>query len=344
MTGWSATAPLRVDLAGGTLDLWPLHLLHEEASTVNVALTLRARATYTPEPSGGTAWKLAAGDLGARRKVALRRVAAAARTARDGDPFALVLQVLRHVGWQAGGEISTSVDGPPGGGLAGSSALMIALLGLIHRGAGRPLVRSLAAPLARDLEARVLELPTGVQDYYPALFGGALHLRYEPGQTVCERLTVDYAGLEARAVLAYSGKPHSSAPSNWGIYRRRLEGDAVAKESFAAIAKAANQAAAALSRGDWARLGAAMTIDWAARKQLDPGLATPDLRRLEWAGLEAGARAAKCCGAASGGTMLFLLRRPEQREVVEAALADAGARILPFRVARQGLQVRRRAK
>ncbi len=333
----TATAPLRVDLAGGTLDLWPLYLLHENATTVNVALSLRARVTYE---AGGKRWDLRSGDREARRQVAPARLDSAVRKAADGDPFALVLQVLRHVGWQAPGRILTYVDGPPGGGLAGSSALMVALLGLAHRGAGKRFNRLGAAVLARDLEARVLRLPTGVQDYYPALFGGALQLHYAPGGTHYESLAADYAGLEALAVLAYSGKPHSSAPSNWGLYRRRLEGDPKAKKSFAAIADAGQKAARALPRSDWRRLGEAMNADWAARKTLDPGLAPPDLRKLEKVGLRAGARAAKCCGAASGGTMLFLLRRPQDRPKVEERLAKAGARILPFAVARRGLQVR----
>jgi len=337
MAGLTATAPLRADLAGGTLDLWPLYLLHDDATTVNVALSLRARATYE---AGGSHWELRSGDRGARRRVAPQRLQSAASKARDGDPFALVLEVLRHVGWETPGRIRTYVDGPPGGGLAGSSALIVALLGLAHRGAGKRFNRRHAVLLARDLEARVLRLPTGVQDYYPALHGGALQLHYEAGETRYERLAVDYERLEGLAVLAYSGKPHSSAPSNWGLYRRRLEGDPLAEASFAAIAAAAQKAARALPRGDWRRLGEAMNADWAARKTLDPGLAPPDLRRLETVGLAAGARAAKCCGAASGGTMIFLLRRPQDRQRVERELSEAGARILPFKVARRGLQIR----
>jgi len=37
-----ATAPTRIDLAGGTLDIWPLYLFHPGAVTVNVAIDRRA--------------------------------------------------------------------------------------------------------------------------------------------------------------------------------------------------------------------------------------------------------------------------------------------------------------
>src|ERR1051325_4990050 len=48
----SATAPTRIDLAGGTIDIWPLYLSHPGASTVNAAISLRARATIEPRADG----------------------------------------------------------------------------------------------------------------------------------------------------------------------------------------------------------------------------------------------------------------------------------------------------
>ena len=38
------SAPTRIDLAGGTIDIWPLYLFHPGAQTLNAAISLRARA------------------------------------------------------------------------------------------------------------------------------------------------------------------------------------------------------------------------------------------------------------------------------------------------------------
>ena len=38
-----STAPTRVDLAGGTIDIWPLYLFHPGAATVNFGVSLYAR-------------------------------------------------------------------------------------------------------------------------------------------------------------------------------------------------------------------------------------------------------------------------------------------------------------
>lgn len=336
--GIEASAPMRADLAGGTIDIWPLYLLHPGASTVNVALRLRARAVYEP---GGEAWQLRAGDRAARRRVRPERLDAARDAAGQGDPFALVLRALGWFRPQRPGRLTTVVEGPPGGGIGGSSALLIALLGLAARLAGQRLRRDGLAELARDLESQVLGLPTGVQDYHPAIRGGVLQLHYGPGGTRVERLAVDPSTLAERLVLAYSGRAHSSAPSNWGLVRRRLDGEERATRCFADIARAAQGAGDALRAGDWRGLGRAIRLDWETRKRLDPGLCPSDLARLERAGVGAGAVAAKGCGAASGGCMLFLLRRPADREAVTEALVDAGATLLGMGVAASGLAVRR---
>lgn len=327
---------MRADLAGGTLDLWPLFLLHENSSTVNVALQLKARVSYEP---GGDRWELRAGDHGARQHLSPARLGAAAASARAGDPFSLVVKALHHAGVPTPGRLTTWVEGPAGGGIGGSSALLIAIYGLAMRLAGTRLPRARLADLARDLEAQVLRLPTGVQDYYPAIYGGALQLHYGPGTTRVERIDVDLHELESRLVLAYSGKPHSSAPSNWGLYRRRLEGEPLARDCFDQIAGAAKRAGDALRSSDWQALAVALNADWKARKRLDPSLAPEDLQRLEAAGRRAGVAAVKCCGAASGGCMLFLLRDPVDRPRVEAAIRAAGAQLLAATIARRGLRV-----
>src|SRR5437588_12979774 len=43
----TAEAPCRVDLAGGTLDIWPLYLFHRDAVTVNFAVNVLTRCQIT---------------------------------------------------------------------------------------------------------------------------------------------------------------------------------------------------------------------------------------------------------------------------------------------------------
>src|SRR5579871_6548788 len=43
-----AQAPCRADLAGGTIDLWPLYLFHRDALTLNFALNIQTTCRITP--------------------------------------------------------------------------------------------------------------------------------------------------------------------------------------------------------------------------------------------------------------------------------------------------------
>ena len=57
-----ASSPCRVDLAGGTLDLWPLYLFHDSAVTVNFAVDRYTRCWLSTRNDG--AIHLKSRDLG----------------------------------------------------------------------------------------------------------------------------------------------------------------------------------------------------------------------------------------------------------------------------------------
>ena len=48
----NTSAPPRVDLAGGTIDIWPLYLFHPGATTVNFAVSLHARCRIETRDDG----------------------------------------------------------------------------------------------------------------------------------------------------------------------------------------------------------------------------------------------------------------------------------------------------
>src|SRR6476660_9463141 len=48
----ASSAPTRIDLAGGTIDIWPIYLFHDGASTLNAAISIRAHATIEPRTDG----------------------------------------------------------------------------------------------------------------------------------------------------------------------------------------------------------------------------------------------------------------------------------------------------
>ena len=325
-----ASAPARVDLAGGTLDLWPLHALHPGSVTVNLAIDRRASCRVT---RAGPGIRLVGADRG---------VDVTAKTAREllADPrTALVGALVAELSPDGGLEVEFRSGVPFGSGLGGSSALAVATAAALSRAVGRPLNGAAGVEFVRDVETRVLGKPAGVQDYYPA-FGGALHcLWFETGQTVVERRDVDPIEWERHLTLFDTGAAHSSGMNNWEVFRRRLEGDADVARGLENVAAAARAMAAAVRADDFPGMGAALRNEWAARRELAPVVSSPAIEKAIAAARDAGAWGGKACGAGGGGCVVFLAP-PDRTPAVRDALASlGGGSVLPVRAERRGLEV-----
>lgn len=325
----TARAWCRIDLAGGTLDIWPLGLFEPDARTVNVAIdvpvTVRLRrssdSSYIVRQGGGEIRAGSAAALAAHPDGALVGVLAAAL---DLPPI----------------EVDLESGSPRGGGLGASSAMTVALIAAAEaEGFGLPQSDARArAHLARDLEARLMHLPTGIQDHYPALLGGALEIRAVPGGERVRQLDVDLERFGDSLVVVYSGASHFSAGNNWQVVRRRLDGEPEISELFHGIAETAVALSEALQRNDLPRVGALMSREWSHRRRLAEGISTPLLEALHERALSLGAWGGKA-GGAGGGGCLFFLGPPERKAEIAAGLEQLGARSLPARPTALPLQV-----
>ncbi|MDD5563364.1 MAG: hypothetical protein PHQ91_06590 [Thermoanaerobaculaceae bacterium] len=322
-------APLRADLAGGTLDLWPLYCLHPGAITINAALARGVRLRLT---SGGAP----AGSITFSAPGSAPRVLGPDDAARH-----LAAAVGFHIA-PAGGFAVEVIDQPPvGSGLGASSTLAVALARGCLALAGRRLPVAGLVALLRDLESRVLGVPAGVQDYLPALLGGILAIHLEPGGERVERIGIDRGWLAARLVVVYSGITHASGMVNWQVYRARIDGDPGVARRLDAIARAAIACRLALLAGDETAVGRAIAAEWRARRELASAVTSPALDAVLAAGAAAGALAGKACGAGGGGSVLFWVPPGRRGAVRAAAVAAApGAFEIAGGVAARGATVR----
>src|SRR5262245_29463741 len=113
-------APTRIDLAGGTVDIWPLYLFHGGAETVNVAIDLHARCTLE---TGGEGYTLVSKDTGTTVRTDSLEELSHNRT------LELVARLVAHFAPEPGLTVTTSSAAPPGSGIGGSSALGISVCG-----------------------------------------------------------------------------------------------------------------------------------------------------------------------------------------------------------------------
>jgi D-glycero-alpha-D-manno-heptose-7-phosphate kinase len=323
-----SSAPTRIDLAGGTYDIWPLYLFHDRAQTINAAISLRASCSLTSRSDGRVT--LESDDTG-------ERVEADRAAALDVDRLPLVARLVRH--FDADGiDVRTRSDSPVGAGIAGSSAMAIAVAGALARWTGRSLDDDALLALAMNIEAQVIQVPAGVQDYRPALYGGVSAVELGVAGVRRVGLAVDLDQLSRRIVVAYTGASRQSGINNWDVMMRRINGDPGVREAFDGIRDAALGMREAIECADWSAATRNLKAEWSCRKRLAPGVTTPALDDLLARAELAGALAGKVCGAGGGGC-LFCLVDPDQQRAVAEALAGGGATVLPVTIEPEGLRV-----
>ena len=326
----SASAPTRIDLAGGTIDIWPLYLFHPGAQTLNAAISLRARAWIEERPDERV--ELLSEDTDKQENLAFDQL--------PQDDTLPLLSKLAHRFGARGIRLITRAESPAGAGIAGSSALNVAVCGALAAYRGQKIEGEALLEIAKDVEAQVIKVPTGLQDYRPAFYGGVAAVELAPGGPRRVALGVDPEELQRRIVLCYTGEPRNSGTNNWEITKRHIDGDQHIFDCFERIRDTAAEMREALTRGDWHRVAASLATEWDNRKRLAPGVTTPAIEALIARASAAGAQAAKVCGAGGGGC-LFCLAEPDKVTAVRDALADAGARILDFQIETTGLTVTR---
>lgn len=323
-------APVRADLAGGTLDLWPLYLFHPGARTVNVAISYYAESTVEEINGGGIEIDLT--DAGYQQRY---------NTLHDlaGDPKAsLLYRILEHFHTVDGVRITTRTDAPRGSGLGGSSALSVTLIRAISELSGEPVEGEELIALVRDLETRLLGVPAGIQDYYPPVYGGLAALHLEPGVVRRHEIPMPVDKLSEHFVLHYTGVAHFSGTNNWEMYKRQIDGKKRVQRGFDRIRDSAIEMEKALESGDMRAAGTALAHEWSNRKALIKGISTPEIDAAIGAAIGAGAWAGKVCGAGGGGCIVFLMP-PDRREDVRRALAEVPGRTLEALPVPHGLTV-----
>lgn len=328
-----SSAPTRVDLAGGTIDIPPLFLFHENAATVNFALSLLAKCRI--ETRSDDKIIIESVDRGLRVESSLGQISDLAHEQTLQLPAKLIHFFKPEIGFN----LTTESQAPAGAGLAGSSALNIAIIGALNRLVGSRYDDSRFVTIAANVECQVIKVPTGFQDYYPAQFGGAMCLHFRPDGITREPLDIDVATLERRIVVCYTGEPRNSATNNWELTKRHIDGDVELWKLFEGIRDTAVKMREAIINSDWERIGEILKAAQPQRRKLSPNITTPGMDLLIQTAIDNGAIAAKVCGAGGGGCIAFYCEDGRRAEVENALAAAEGAEVLKWKLADKGLTI-----
>jgi D-glycero-alpha-D-manno-heptose-7-phosphate kinase len=324
MQEFTVRAPTRIDLAGGTLDLWPIHRMLEHKATINIAISLFATTTVRLLPKKSVSI-LKSDDQQITLAGTFEEVCAA-----EALPLhRLMLQAL----WSSERgplELRTHCQSPQGAGLGGSSSLAITIAQALYKARqhqdGSPLPSPAAlVAFAQDIEATCLVTPTGIQDYWAAVNGGITIISYPPGgPTIKKHASALLPQLGGELIVCYSGKSRCSGINNWEIYRGVMDRDARIMGLLQEIGAHSVKASEAGERGAWEELLHHSAVEWQVRTTLCKGIETPETQRIHRASVEAGAYFTRVCGAGGGGVMAIFAPAHKKQQVRAAAHAAGG--------------------
>ena len=348
MAAARATAPVRLDFAGGWTDVPPFSA-EEGGAVVSAAIALRAHAEVPPERrrASGSSRRTSAESRSLRRP---RRCHGGPGLALSPRPRSACCRPT------AGSCCAPDCDAPAGSGLGSSGALDVALVAaLAAAGDERPHPRAIA-DLGLPPRGGRAGIPGGRQDQFAAAFGGFLPAPFPRSATPrVERLHLSLgfaAELERRIVLCYTGASRFSGATIARVMQAYERGDA-GRDRRA-------HAAGGIWRTRWPRRCAAGDLGHrrarcsprtgGGSRRSTPGMRTAEMARLEpamrarapWAARRpAPGRAAACSswlgidvaaargGASPPGARLLPVAGPADgvRYVVTAdELADAAGR------------------
>jgi D-glycero-alpha-D-manno-heptose-7-phosphate kinase len=338
----SATVPTRIDLAGGTLDVYPLYLFEGGGLTVNAAISIHGHVTV--EERIDPQIHIQSEDTGAEESFA------SLDEMTPGGNLDLIKRALRFYRRESdsgrGLNIALRSEAPHGSGLGASSALLMALSSALNEIDGLGLSKGRIIDLGANIEAQAIGVPTGKQDYFPPLFGGICSIWFDVDDHRLEQLhKAEPSGardlidcLNERLILTFTNINRFSGATNWAMLKRYIdkEGDTVAHlRRIKEVAQAMRHSLVASNMEEFARL---LAVEWENRKVLAEGVTTPEIDAMIAAAEAKGARASKLCGAGGGGCMITYAE-PEDVPAVTEALAAAGATPLPFRIVPTGIQM-----
>ncbi len=329
-------APTRLDLAGGTLDIWPIHHLLEKKATINIAIDLYAQTTL--ESLDSPTFVLSSED----QKITTQGDWSS--VTQEKSPLPLISLLLEAL-WSPklpGLKITTKARSPKGAGIGGSSSLGISVAAALwqarHKLTGSPLyTEEELVQTVRDVEAKLIHSPTGLQDYWAAVRGGLNLISYPFGRPHVETLPVSFQKpLQERLIVAYSGVSRQSAINNWEVFKHIFEKTGEVFTTMNELGQEAINCTRALKEKNWQEALTFSQKEWQKRCQLWPAVETPETKELAQIAYRQGGTFSRVSGAGGGGVMSFFCP-PEKKEDIKKALSSHGAQILPTEICEKGL-------
>jgi D-glycero-alpha-D-manno-heptose-7-phosphate kinase len=329
-----AKAPLRVSFAGGGTDVPPFPE-REGGCVLNATINRYAYGTLRPRRDHQIC--IESLDFGVSVNFHLED-----RLLYDGKLDLVKAAILKLGGRESSGfDLFLHSDAPPGSGLGASSAVMVALVGLLKEFKGLPLTDYEIADLAYVIERKELGIQGGLQDQYAAAFGGFNYIEFLPDRVVVNPLKISsdvINELQYNLLLCYTGRSRLSAGIIADQVRRYEKHEEQTLQALRELKRLTVEMKNALLRRRLDDFGALLHDEWEYKKKMSAKISNPELDALYETARRYGAIGGKISGAGGGGYMLLYCPF-DRKHKVQQKLTELGCTISDSAFEPSGLQV-----
>lgn len=328
-----AKAPLRISFAGGGTDVPPFP---EREGGLVLNATINRYAYGTLRQRSDRAITIHSYDYGSRVELAPNEA-----PVFDGKLDLAKAAIARFTeGSRTGFDLLLHSNAPPGSGLGASSAMMVALVGVLAEFRGIPATDYELAELAHSVEREELGIRGGRQDQYAATFGGFNFIEIHGDRVVVNPLRVApdvVLELEHNLLLCYTGTTRQSDQIIDDQMSRYVSGNADATAGLMAQKELAVEMKNALLQRRLDAFAQLLDTAWEAKKRMSDRISNSRIDELYDVARAAGAMGGKVTGAGGGGYLLLYCRYDRKHEVA-GRMRELGAVVDDFAFEASGLR------
>jgi D-glycero-alpha-D-manno-heptose-7-phosphate kinase len=328
-----AKAPLRISFSGGGTDVPPFPAI-EGGCVLSATIDRYAWGTLQPRDDGVI--HINSRDFGLSLKYSSRR-----ELKLDGNMDLIKAAIHRLAGDDdLGFDLYLHTDAPPGSGLGSSSAMMVAMVGLLKEWRRLPLTDYQVAELAYEVERIDLGIQGGMQDQYAAVFGGVNFIEFHGDRVTVNSLKLSrdiLNELEYNLLLVDTGKVRQSSDIIAHQVDRYERHEQESVHALRELKRLTLQMKDRMLRCEWDDFAHLLDEEWQQKKRMSDRISNPELDDLYALARSEGAVGGKITGAGGGGFMLLWCEFESKHRVSEA-LRARGCEISEVALEPLGLQ------
>ncbi len=301
MTGKNTLAfsPLRVSFAGGGTDISPF-VEDYGGSVVNSTIERGVFVTYRED-----SYPVEISSRDFLKTVVLGNH-------EENNVQNKIIELMGEFGIRTG-RIFISDEVPPGSGLGSSSALITALLMIIHELRGEEISRMELAEEAYRRERDFFGITLGKQDPYAISFGGFKFMEFKGNKVRAEYFKANAISeyIDERMLLVYSGRTRESSAILGDQVSKSKTGDHETIKRLLEMKNIAEQMQKALMQSDFQLFYNLINQGWNVKKNLGKNVSSEKIESIITRSISMGAKAARLLGGGNQGFVL-IMAEPEK--------------------------------